>query len=58
MMQAAMIILETVIEIKKGNSGLITLVRQGIKYTITSRSIAICWLLETQYRDLRRGYSN
>ena len=43
---------------KKGNSGLTTLVRQGIKCTINSRSIAICWLLETQYRDLRRGYSN
>ena len=31
---------------------------KGIKYTINFRRIAISWLLEGQYRDLRRGYSN
>ena len=31
---------------------------KGIKYTINSQTIAIGRLLEAQYRDLRRGYSN
>ena len=31
---------------------------KGIKYTVNSRRIAIGWLLEAQYRDLRRSYFN